>query len=267
MDQTRLKESVHVVVDTPGRVFDVIQRRILDARNIRIVVLDEADEMLSRAFKYQIYEVFRLLPSAVQVILVSTMHMPADVLEMTKRYMHDPLRVVVKEDERTLESIKQLKVTIEREDWKLDVLFDLYEGWPAVINAAIIFCNTRRKVDWLQEKMTARDFTVCCMHDDLDQAGRDLIMREFRSGSSRVLITTGTDILARGIHVQQVSFVINYDLPVNRENYIRRIGYSYLFGRKGVAINFVTPENSRMIKDLEQFYNIQIEEMDLALID
>ena len=123
----------------------------------------------------------------------------------------------------------------------------------------MIFCNTRRKVDWLQEKMTSRDFTVSCMHGDLDQAGRDLIMKEFRSGSSRVLITT--DLLARGIDVQQVSLVINYDLPANRENYIHRIGRGGRFGRKGVAINFVTPEDARTLKDLEQFYNIQIEEM------
>ena len=107
--------------------------------------------------------------------------------------------------------------------------------------------------------MTSRDFTVSCMHGDLDQAGRDLIMKEFRSGSSRVLITT--DLLARGIDVQQVSLVINYDLPANRENYIHRIGRGGRFGRKGVAINFVTPEDARTLKDLEQFYNIQIEEM------
>merc|ERR1739838_763057 len=121
------------------------------------------------------------------------------------------------------------------------------------------YCNTRRKVDWLQEQMQGRDFTVSCMHGDMDQRERDIIMREFRSGSSRVLITT--DLLARGIDVQQVSLVINYDLPTNRENYIHRIGRSGRFGRKGVAINFVTHDDVRNLREIEQFYNTQIEEM------
>ena len=130
---------------------------------------------------------------------------------------------------------------------------------------AIIYCNTRRKVDWLTEKMQQRDFTVSSMHGDMDQRERDLIMREFRSGSSRVLITT--DLLARGIDVQQVSLVINYDLPTNRENYIHRIGRSGRFGRKGVAINFLTNADVRYLRDIEQFYNTQIEEMPMNVAD
>jgi len=171
--------------------------------------------------------------------------------------MREPVQVLVKKEELTLEGIKQFYVAVDREDWKLDVLCDLYE--TLTITQAVIFCNTRRKVDWLQEEMTKRDFTVSCMHGDQDQAGRELTMKEFRSGSSRVLITT--DLLARGIDVQQVSLVINYDLPGNRENYIHRIGRSGRFGRKGVAINFVTPEDQRTLKDIEQFYHIQIDEM------
>lgn len=116
-------------------------------------------------------------------------------------------------------------------------------------------CNTRRKVDWLTDKLHAREFTVSAMHGDMEQAQRDVIMKEFRSGSSRVLITT--DLLARGIDVQQVSLVINYDLPTNRENYIHRIGRGGRFGRKGVAINFVASEDVRMLRDIEQFYNTQ----------
>merc|ERR1712187_219248 len=127
------------------------------------------------------------------------------------------------------------------------------------ITQAIIYCNTRRKVEWLENKMGEREFTVSSMHGDMDQRERDLILSEFRSGSSRVLITT--DLLARGIDVQQVSLVINYDLPTNRENYIHRIGRSGRFGRKGVAINFSTQEDVRSLREIEQFYNTQIEEM------
>merc|ERR1719197_573964 len=181
--------------------------------------------------------------------------MPLEVLEVTQRFMREPVQILVKRDELTLEGIKQFFIMVEREDWKLDTLCDLYE--TLTITQAIIYCNTRRKVDWLTEKMQSRDFTVSAMHGDMDQRERDLIMREFRSGSSRVLITT--DLLARGIDVQQVSLVINYDLPPNRENYIHRIGRSGRFGRKGVSINFITEEDLNDLKDIEKFYNTQIE--------
>jgi translation initiation factor 4A len=218
--------------------------------------------MLSRGFNDQIYDVFRTLPETIQVILLSAT-MPADVLDVTKHFMRDPIRILVKKEELTLEGIKQFYVFVEREDWKLDTLCDLYE--TLTITQAVIFCNTRRKVDWLTEKMHQRDFTVSSMHGDMDQKERDVIMREFRSGSSRVLITT--DLLARGIDVQQVSLVINYDLPTNRENYIHRIGRGGRFGRKGVAINFVTEEDRRTLKDIEQFYNTQIDEMPMNVAD
>ncbi|XP_006884231.1 PREDICTED: eukaryotic initiation factor 4A-II [Elephantulus edwardii] len=151
----------------------------------------------------------------------------------------------------------------EMQEWKLDTLCDLYE--TLTITQAVIFLNTRRKVDWLTEKMHARDFTVSALHGDMDQKERDVIMREFRSGSSRVLITT--DLLARGIDVQQVSLVINYDLPTNRENYIHRIGRGGRFGRKGVAINFVTEEDKRILRDIETFYNTTVEEMPMNVAD
>ena len=209
-----------------------------------------------RGFTEQIYDIFQLLPQSTQVVLLSAT-MPQDVLEVTTKFMRDPVRILVKKDELTLEGIKQFYIAVEKEDWKLDTLSDLYE--TVTITQAVIFCNTRRKVDWLTEKLTSRDFTVSAMHGDMDQAQRDIIMKEFRSGSSRVLIAT--DLLARGIDVQQVSLVINYDLPANRENYIHRIGRGGRFGRKGVAINFVTADDVRMMREIEQFYSTQIEEM------
>lgn len=221
-----------------------------------MLILDEADELLNKGFKDQIYDVYRYLPPATQVVLLSAT-LPYDVLEMTTKFMTDPIRILVKRDELTLEGIKQFFVAVEKEDWKFDTLCDLYD--TLTITQAVIFCNTRRKVDWLTEKMRAASFTVSSMHGEMPQKERDAIMTEFRGGSSRVLITT--DVWARGIDVQQVSLVINYDLPANRENYIHRIGRSGRFGRKGVAINFVTVDDVRILRDIEQFYSTQIDEM------
>jgi len=225
-------------------------------------VLDEADEMLSRGFKDQIYEVFSSMPANVQVVL-SSATMPSDVLEVTKCFMRDPIRILVKKDELTLEGIIQFYIKIEQEAYKFDTLCDLYDS--VNITQAVIFCNTRRKVEELARLMIERKFTVSSMHGDMDQTGRDMIMREFRSGSSRVLIST--DLLARGIDVQQVSVVINYDVPGNRENYIHRIGRSGRFGRKGVAINFATTNDYPLIKEIETYYNTQIGEMPANISD
>ena len=159
-DMAKLQEGVQVVVGTPGRVFDMINRRALRTDTIKIFCLDEADEMLSRGFKDQIYEVFQLLPQDTQVVLLSAT-MPADVLEVTKKFMRDPVRILVKRDELTLEGIKQFYIAVEKEEWKLDTLCDLYE--TVTITQAVIFCNTRRKVDWLTEKMHSREFTVSAM--------------------------------------------------------------------------------------------------------
>ncbi|VAI43675.1 unnamed protein product [Triticum turgidum subsp. durum] len=261
-DQRILASGVHVVVGTPGRVFDMLRRQSLRPDNIKMFVLDEADEMLSRGFKDQIYDIFQLLPSKIQVGVFSAT-MPPEALEITRKFMNKPVRILVKRDELTLEGIKQFYVNVEKEEWKLDTLCDLYE--TLAITQSVIFVNTRRKVDWLTDKMRGRDHTVSATHGDMDQNTRDIIMREFRSGSSRVLITT--DLLARGIDVQQVSLVINYDLPTQPENYLHRIGRSGRFGRKGVAINFVTREDERMLFDIQKFYNVVIEELPANVAD
>lgn len=216
-DMRKLEEGAHVVVGTPGRVMDLINRKILRTSHIKMFVLDEADEMLSRGFKDQIHNVFKTLLSDVQVVLLSAT-MPPDVLEVSKSFMRNPARILVKKEELTLEGIKQFFVNVRREEWKIGTLCDIYDSMS--VAQAVIFCNTRRKVDQLAEDLTSHDFTVSSLHGDMDQREREVIMKQFRSGSSRVLITT--DILARGIDVQQVSLVINYDLPSNRENYIHR---------------------------------------------
>lgn len=229
-DIRKLEHGQHIVSGTPGRVIDMIKKRHLRTRHIKMLILDEADEMLGRGLKDQIYDVYRHLPPETQIVLVSAT-LPHEVLELTTKFMTDPVRVLVKRDELTLEGIKQFFVAVEREEWKFDTLCDLYD--TLTITQAVIFCNTRRKVDWLTEKMREANFTVSSMHGEMPQKERDAIMQEFRQGSSRVLITT--DVWARGIDVAQVSLVINYDLPPNRENYIHRIGRSGRFGRKGVG--------------------------------
>ncbi|XP_063683977.1 eukaryotic initiation factor 4A-III-like isoform X2 [Bolinopsis microptera] len=261
-DIRKLDYGQHIVSGTPGRVFDMIKRRNLRTRSVKMFILDESDEMLNKGFKEQIYDVYRYLPPSSQVLLVSAT-LPHDVLELTNKFMTDPVRVLVKRDELTLEGIKQFFVAVEREEWKFDTLCDLYD--TLTITQAVIFCNTKRKVDWLTDKMRESNFTVSSMHGDMPQQERNAIMEEFRTAKSRVLIST--DVWARGIDVQNVSLVINYDLPPNRELYIHRIGRSGRYGRKGVAINFVKNDDVRILRDIEQYYSTQIDEMPMNVAD
>merc|ERR1712232_822694 len=237
---------------TPGRVFDMIGKRHLRVDDLITFVMDEADEMLSRGFKDQIYDIFKTLPPNIQVCLFSAT-MPPDTLDLTTKFMRDAVRILVKRDALTLEGIQQFYVAIEKEEWKLETLCDLYE--TLTITQSIIYCNSRRKADFLDKEMTKRDFTVSVMHADLDHQERSLVMKQFRSGSTRVLIST--DLLARGIDVQQVSLVINYDLPQKAESYLHRIGRTGRFGRKGFAINFLTSRDGRTMRDIERFYGTQ----------
>jgi len=227
-----------------------------------VLLQDEADEMLSKGFKEQIYDIYRYLPEDTQVVLVSAT-LPQSVLEMTSKFMTDPVRVLVKRDELTLEGIKQFFIAVDKEEWKFDTLCDLYD--TLTITQAVIFCNTRKKVEWLSEKMRENNFTVSSMHGEMPQRERDSIMSEFRSGTTRVLITT--DVWARGIDVRQVSLVINYDLPFSRENYIHRIGRSGRYGRKGAAINFVKGDEVQVLRDIEQYYSTQVDEMPMNVAD
>jgi len=261
-DIRAFEAGVHIVSGTPGRVFHMIQQKHFSTRHIKMLVFDEADEMLNRGFKEQVYDIYRYLPPSTQVVLVSAT-MPHEVLEMTHKFMNEPFRVLVKRDELTLEGIKQFFVAVEREQWKFDTLCDLYD--TLTITQAVIFCNTKQKVDWLTQKMRDANFTVASIHGDMPQKERDTIMQQFRSGNSRVLIST--DLWGRGLDVQQVSLVICYDLPNNRELYIHRIGRSGRFGRKGVAINFVKNDDIRILRDIEQFYSTQIDEMPMNVAD
>eukprot|EP01063_Lacrimia_lanifica_P016744 TRINITY_DN232_c0_g1_i3.p1 TRINITY_DN232_c0_g1~~TRINITY_DN232_c0_g1_i3.p1 ORF type:complete len:406 (+),score=209.57 TRINITY_DN232_c0_g1_i3:63-1280(+) len=254
-DLQKLQRGVLVAVGTPGRVFDVMRRTALRTDSLKVLVLDEADEMLSQGFSEQIYEIFKFLPKEVQVCLFSAT-MPPEIVELTQKFMRDPIRILVKKESLTLEGIKQFYVAVE-EQYKLEVLMDLYES--VSIAQSVIFCNRRAKVDWLAEKMNSKDFTVSSMHAEMRKGDREKVMKTFKTGSSRVLIST--DLLARGIDVHHVSIVINFDLPNNKENYLHRIGRSGRYGRKGVAINFVTSKDVGLLKDIEEFYHTDIEEL------
>ncbi|AWU74109.1 ATP-dependent RNA helicase eIF4A [Pichia kudriavzevii] len=255
-DIEALNAGAQIVVGTPGRVFDMIDRGYFKTRDVKMFIMDEADEMLSQGFKEQIHKVFQYLPETTQVVLLSAT-MPKDVLDVTTKFMRDPVRILVKKDELTLEGIKQFYVNVEEDQYKLMCLIDLYDSIS--VTQAVIFCNTRRRVEELTEALTKQNFTVSSIHSDMSQQDRDKIMAEFRTGSSRILICT--DLLARGIDVQQVSLVINYDLPDNNENYIHRIGRSGRFGRKGVAINLLADNDITRMREIEMFYNTQIQEL------
>ncbi|GBL49035.1 RNA helicase [Candidozyma auris] len=261
-DTKKLGQGQHIVSGTPGRVLDVIKRRHLQTRNVKMLVLDEADELMTKGFKEQIYEIYRQLPSTVQVVVVSAT-LTREVLEMTSKFTTDPVRILVKREDVTLEGIKQYYIQCEKEEWKFDTLCDLYDN--LTITQAVIFCNTKMKVTWLAEQLRKANFAVVAMHGDMKQEERDSIMNDFRSGNSRVLIST--DVWARGIDVQQVSLVINYDLPLDKENYVHRIGRSGRFGRRGKAINLLTKEDREEFKDLQRYYKIKIREMPMDFND
>ena len=249
-----LDSGAQVIIGTPGRVFDMIKRFALRTDELKSFILDEADEMLSRGFKEQIYEIFQFIPKSSQVCLFSAT-MPINALELTEKFMNDPVRILVKKDELTLEGIKQYFLGLEQESWKIATLCDLYEKLS--ISQSIIFANSRRKVDYIREQLQNENHAVECIHGDMSQQERNNIMESFRDGKLRILITT--DIIARCIDVQQVSIVINYDIPRFREVYIHRIGRSGRYGRKGIAINFVTEREYDQLKEIMQFYSTEME--------
>jgi len=261
-DVRTLSGGVHIVSGTPGRVFDMINRNALNTRKIRMLVIDEADEMLQNEFKEQIYDIYRYLPPQTQIIVISAT-MSNEVIEVTDKFMDDPVRILVKRDELTLEGIKLYFVAVETEEWKYDTLIDLYDSIS--VTKTVVFLNMKKKVDWLTDRLRKNNFTVSAIHGDMPQNERDEICEEFRTGDSRILVCT--DVFGRGIDVFGVSLVINYDLPNSRELFLHRIGRSGRFGKKGVAISFVKSDDIQILRDIEQFYSTQIDEMPMNIAD
>jgi translation initiation factor 4A len=261
---TALDRGVHFVVGTPGRVYDLIKRRALQTSHIKNILVDEADQMLEKRFREQLQCILELgFPETARCALFSAT-MNEEVVEFAESILQDPVRILIPPEQVNLSGLRQYKVELAREDWKFDTLLDLYKNMN--ITQALIYCNRKQKAEWLAEKMTAAGYPITCIHGDLEISERMARMTSFRKGETRVLIST--DLLSRGIDVQTVSLVINYELPHDFSVYIHRIGRCARYGRKGTAINLVCGEELQAMKEIDKFYDINIGElpMDLSAI-
>ncbi len=247
----------HIVVGCLGRVIDLVtQRHALQPQTLKVLVLDEADEMLSQGFKEQTHDLFQYLPPDIQVCLFSAT-IPIEVETLTSKFLRDPVKLLVKQDMLTLEGIQQYYVGVAADDIKFEVLKDLFSA--VSMSQCIVYCNTRRRCDMLEEAMRKEDFPVMRINGDMDPHQRKQVCDDLRSGKIRVLITT--DLLARGIDVQQVSYVINFDIPRDVCTYLHRIGRSGRWGRKGVAINLMTRGEQSRLSEIERYYHTEIKEL------
>jgi len=249
-------EMPQIVVGCPGRVFDMIRRRNINARNIKLLVLDEADEMLSSGFKDQIYNIFQHLSNNVQVCLFSAT-MPQELHVLSEKFMRNPVKILVQAEQLTLEGICQYHIALEDDDGKFATLQDLFK--TISMSQCIIYCNSVKRVSDLTEAMVLKGYPACCIHSGMDKDARDDAYVNFKGGKYRVLISS--DVTARGIDIQQVSTVINFDLPKNVHTYLHRIGRSGRWGRKGTGISFVTRRDIRQMKEIEIYYNTVICEL------
>jgi translation initiation factor 4A len=256
-DITMLKQSPpHIIIGCPGRVYDMFRRNHISGQTIKLVVIDEADEMLTSGFKEQVYKVFQFFNNNIQVALFSAT-LPNDIYEITQKFMRNPVKIKVKADQLTLEGISQYYVALDDDRQKYATLKDLF-GFMSVTQC-IIYCNSVKRVSDLYDAMCEDSFPVCCIHSSMDMDSRRKAFDEFVSGKSRVLIST--NVTARGIDVQQVSVVINFDVPKDVSCYLHRIGRSGRWGRKGVGINFITRRDVSTMKAIEEYYECEIKEL------
>jgi len=256
-DVAEIREKCpHIIVGCTGRIYDMIVRKYLKVSTVKLLVLDEADEMLSKGFNDQIYNIFQYLNQNIQLALFSAT-MPDDILKLAKKIMNNPVKITMKKEELNLECIKQYFVALHDDLNKYDTLKDLFS--VISVSQCIIYCNNVKRVIDLQNAMTNDGYSVCSIHSSMDKSEREKVFTNFRSGTYRVLISS--DITARGIDVQQVSTVINFDIPKCVHTYLHRIGRSGRWGRKGLAINFITKKDIHLMKRIESYYSINIEEL------
>ena len=251
-----LKKKPQVIVGTPGRVLDMIQKKYIFTNTIKTLIMDEADEMLSQGFQELVHSIFSYIPKETQVGLFSSTF-PDELITLSDKFMNNPERILVDKEDLTLEGITQYYINVKHHQWKYDVLTDIYN----TINIAqcIIYINSKNRLNEIHSALLNDNFPVGMIHGGLAMEDRRNIMDKFRQGDIRILLTT--DLLSRGIDVQQLSLVINYDIPIQKETYIHRIGRSGRYGRKGVAINFITDREVVELNELQTFYNTKIEEM------
>ena len=250
------KNPPHIIVGCPGRVYDMIRRRHINANKLKLVVLDEADEMLSSGFKDQVYNIFKYLNKDAQIALFSAT-LPNNILQITNKFMRDPVKICVKSESLTLEGIKQYFIALNDDREKYIALKDLYQHIS--VAQCIIYANSVKRVVDLYEAMVEDGFPVCCIHSNMTRSEREKVFKDFRTGVSRVLISS--NVTSRGIDIQQVSVVINFDLPRDIHTYLHRIGRSGRWGRKGNGLNFVTRRDIGKMREIEAYYATQIEEL------
>lgn len=256
-NKEQLQKGGQFMIGTPGRIIDIItNRQYVDAKKIKLLILDEADELLTGDFRQRMQELISHLPENLQICLFSATFTD-EILSLTQCFMNDPVKILVNKEELSLAGIKQFMILMNDDRAKLSTLYDLYKTLN--VSQTMIYVNTKERANWLQKKLSEDNYVVAIIHSEMEHSQRSDILKRFKEGGFRILIST--DILARGIDVQQVAIVINYDIPINFENYLHRIGRSGRYGKKGLAINFVLQKDSQKIKDIENYYSIKIEHM------
>ena len=261
-DIKNLDDNVpHILIGCPGRVHDMLRRKKIKTYNLKLIVLDEADEMLSQGFKEQVYNIFQYMPNSIQIALFSAT-MPNELNVLTEKFMRNPVEILVKSEMLTLDGIQQYYIALENDEQKYDTLKDLYTRIS--VSQCIIYCNSIKRVQDLYDAMIADDFPVCQIHSNMTREDRENSYNEFKSGTHRVLISS--NVMARGIDIQQVSTVVNFDVPKCVHTYLHRIGRSGRWGRKGTGINFITRRDSRKLKDIESYYSSLILELPASFV-
>lgn len=262
MCREELRNNPQIIIGTPGRILDMIQRRDLPTADIKSLIFDEADEILSHGFKECIHDIIQSVTKETQICLFSAT-LPDEILELTGKFMNEPERVLVKKEQLTLEGIQQFYINIKHNDWKYDVITDLYD--TINVGQCIIYMNSKNKIFEIYDRLTKDNFPVGYITGDRSVQERNNVMDEFRAGTLRILLSS--DLLSRGIDIQQLSLVINFDLPREKETYIHRIGRSGRYGRKGVAINLINDKEITYMKHIEEFYDTKINEMPQNISD
>ncbi|MCY6485207.1 DEAD/DEAH box helicase [Clostridium aestuarii] len=247
-----LKRGVQMVIGTPGRVLDHIRRKTLKIENVKMVTLDEADEMLDMGFREDIETIIKDMPKDRQTLLFSAT-MPKAILDLTKKYQKNPKIVKIGHKQLTVPNIEQKYLEVKEKD-KLEVLSRLIDIRNPKLS--IIFCNTKRRVDEITAQLQSRGYFADALHGDLKQHQRDRVMGKFRSGIVEILVAT--DVAARGIDVEDVEVVFNYDVPQDEEYYVHRIGRTGRAGRTGTSYTFIWGRESRKLKDIERYAKTKI---------
>ena len=256
-DIQSLKKSMpHVLVATTGRLMDLIKRRAINTDHLKMLVLDEADELLQNNFQVHIRDIIGKISSEIQILLF-TATVPDDMIEITKKFMRNPYTITIQSENLSLDGIKQYFCAVTNDIQKVETLKDIYS--QIIISQSIIYCNSVNRTMILYEELKNESFPVAYIHSTMDKTERSEIFRNFKNGKYRVLIST--DITSRGIDIQQVGVVINFDIPVCKYTYLHRIGRSGRWGRKGMAINFVVSRDTYLMKEIETYYKCNIEEL------